>query len=90
MKVELFHAPGCEKCAATRTVLREAAQRTVPGVEWREVDVTQEIDYAVELGVLSTPALAIDRELVFAALPSTAELVTALLSRKAREMARGR
>ncbi|MGQ0586542.1 MAG: glutaredoxin family protein [Gammaproteobacteria bacterium] len=84
MKVELFHAPGCQKCAAARNVLRQAAERAVPGVVWREVNVVDEIDYAAELGVFTTPAIAIDRELVFAALPSAAELVTALLSRRAR------
>lgn len=83
MKVELFHAPGCQKCAAARNVLRQAAERAVPGAVWREVDVVEETDYAVELGVFTTPAIAIDRELVFAALPSAAELVTALLNRKA-------
>lgn len=89
MKVELFHSPGCQRCAAARQSLREAAERAVPGIVWREVNVVDEIDYAVELSVLTTPAVAIDRELVFAGLPSSAELVTALLSRKARETAHG-
>ena len=34
-------------------------------IEWRRVDVLEELDYAVELGVLALPAMAIDGELVF-------------------------
>lgn len=41
---------------------------------WREVNILEEIDYAVDLGVMSTPALAIDGELVFSSLPGAARL----------------
>ena len=34
-------------------------------VKWRKVNVLEELDYAVELGVLALPAMAIDGELVF-------------------------
>tara|TARA_R110000782_G_scaffold20726_5_gene56066 strand:- start:548 stop:718 length:171 start_codon:yes stop_codon:yes gene_type:complete len=47
-------------------------------MEWRIVQVLDEIDYAVALGVLSIPAVAIDGELVFTALPSRKQLREAL------------
>ncbi len=85
MKVELFHAPGCNRCAAAREDLKAAAQATVPGLEWREVNVLDEMDYAVDRGVLSLPAIVIDGELVFASLPTPRQLRAALSRRSAGE-----
>lgn len=81
MKVELFHAPGCNRCAAARDDLKATATAARPEVEWREINVLDEIDYAVERGVLSLPAIVIDGELVFPALPSPQQLRMALLAR---------
>ena len=36
------------------------------------------MDYAVELGVMSSPAIAIDGKLIFSSLPSAAKLRAAL------------
>ncbi len=47
-------------------------------IEWREVNVLDELEYAVELGVLSMPAIAIDGELVFKSHPSARKLRDAL------------
>lgn len=81
MKVELIYAPGCAECVTARAGLRSAAEATLAGVEWAEVDVLDALDYAIELGVLTLPALAIDGSLVFAALPSPAQLRDELLRR---------
>lgn len=78
MKIELFYAPGCAQCAATTGALKAAAIAAVPGVDWCEVNVLDSLDRAVELGVLTLPALAVEGELVFAALPSPAQLVAEL------------
>ncbi len=43
-------------------------------IAYREVDVLKELDYAVSLGVLTTPCIAIDGELVFTAMPSKKKL----------------
>lgn len=83
MKVELFHAPGCSQCAAAREDLRAATKVAQADVEWREINVLDEMEYAVERGVLSLPAIVIDGELVFSALPSPQQLRTALLRRRA-------
>lgn len=83
MKIELFYTPGCAKCAGATTALK-AAVETVPGVEWCEVNVLDEIERAVDLGVLTLPALAVDGVLVFTALP-TAEKLVAELRRRQRE-----
>ncbi len=81
MKLELFHAPGCERCAAAREDLKAAAAAARPEAEWREINVLDEMDYAVERGVLSLPAIVIDGELVFSTLPTPQQLRTEFLRR---------
>ena len=75
VRVEVFASPGCSKCGQAKKVLAETAAQLGEGaVQWREVNVLEEMDRAVELGVLTTPAIAIDGELVFSGLPSPARL----------------
>ncbi|MCY1302751.1 redox-active disulfide protein 1 [compost metagenome] len=80
MKIELFYAPGCERCAPVMNEL-QAVAAVVDGVEWCEINVLDSLERAVEVGVLTLPALAIDGVLVFAALPTPAQLRQALLQR---------
>ena len=80
MKIELFYTPGCAKCAGATTALKAAAE-ALPGVEWREVNVLDSIDRAVDLGVLTLPALAVDGELVFTTLPTAGQLIAELSRR---------
>ena len=81
MKVELIYAPGCDECMTAKSALQSTAEAAVGGVEWIELNVLEALDYAVELGVLTLPALAIDGTLVFAALPTPAQLREELLRR---------
>jgi predicted thioredoxin/glutaredoxin len=75
MRIEVFSSPGCAKCSRARDLLRRLAEEVGGGrIEWRDVDVLEELDYAVRLGVLSTPAVAVDGELVFTSLPSARRL----------------
>jgi len=78
-KIEVFTAPGCGKCGKARDELVAIIDRLGGAkFEWREVNILQEMDYAIELGVLSTPSIAINGELVFTALPSARQLLQAL------------
>lgn len=82
IKVEVFSAPGCSSCDQARQSLKVvAAEFGEDQVVWREVNILEEMDYAVELGVLATPSLAIDGELVFPQLPSVAKFREALARR---------
>ena len=86
MKVELLYSPGCKQCDTARSGLKGAAEQTcIDGpLEWLELNVLEHLDYAVELGVLTLPAIAIDGELVFASLPSARELSAELSHRTRR------
>lgn len=77
IKIEFFYAHGCKRCAAARDDLRAVALG-VPGTQWEEVDVGKEPERAVEAGVLSTPAVVIDHQLVFKSVPQPDELRTHL------------
>lgn len=82
VKVEVFSSPGCGKCAQAMAMLRAVADALGENkVSWREVNILEEMDYAVDLGVMSSPAIAIDGKLVFASLPSAGKL-QAELSRR--------
>jgi len=83
ISVEFFFAGGCDQCAAAREALRAAALASAD-VEWEEVDIGRNPNRAVDAGVVSTPAVAIDGDLVFRTAPSAAELANALRAR-ARE-----
>lgn len=79
VKVEVFSSVGCEKCAAAENALRRLAESLTQGrLAWRHLDVVDELDYAVELGVMSLPAVAINGRLVFSSLPSPTEFETEL------------
>jgi len=82
LNVEVFSSPGCGKCGHATTVLRKLAEELGgERITWREVNILDEMDHAVALGVLSTPSIAINNELVFTSLPSAKKLRSELLSR---------
>ncbi|NIA02727.1 MAG: glutaredoxin [Planctomycetia bacterium] len=75
IRIEVFSSPGCGKCGKAKEVLRKQVDEIgADQIEWREVNILDEMDYAVQLGVLSTPAIAIDGTLVFSGLPSAKKL----------------
>ena len=88
MKVELFQTNGCNSCTTMRETLKSVAEAAVPGVVWRDVDVMTELDYAIEVGVLSLPAMVVDGVHVFSSLPTVAQL-TKELQRRAAGGSRG-
>lgn len=91
IRIDAFYTPGCSKCAQAKETLKAIVEKIGRGrVAWREVNVLEEIDYAVELGVLSPPAIAIDGTLVFPALPSAERFARELSKRLEQDERRGR
>lgn len=84
VKVEVFTSPGCSKCGQATSLLKAVAEALGPDkIVWRDVNILDEMDYAVALGVMASPAIAIDGELVFSSLPS-AEKLRAELAKRTR------
>ncbi|HVB82096.1 MAG TPA: thioredoxin family protein [Candidatus Binataceae bacterium] len=82
IKIEVLSTPGCSNCARARESLKAVALAFGEHrVTWCEVNVLDEVDYAVELGVLIPPSMAIDGELVFPKLPDAAQLREELVRR---------
>lgn len=82
LHIEIFSSPGCSKCDYAKNILRKLADETGgEKVQWREVNVLDELDYAVSLGVLTTPAIVINGVLIFSSLPSEKKLRAELESR---------
>lgn len=82
VNVELFFVPGCPNCAKPMAKLREVVTGLGSDeIQWREVDLLKEMDYAIDLGVVGASALAIDGNLIFTTLPKPALLRKELLKR---------
>lgn len=85
MKIDVFYADGCDGCSASRQELKKAVLQAFPtGAAWNEIEIVKNIDYAVALGVLTVPAVAIDGRLVYAKLPTARQLVSDLMERVER------
>jgi thioredoxin 1 len=70
VRVEFFATPGCGKCAQAKAALKDVTEGFDPAqVRWLEVDILQEMDYAIDLGIVGASAIAVDGELTFPKLP---------------------
>lgn len=86
LTIELITASSCKACVTLRERLKTVIEELDPAqINYREIDVLEELDYAVELGVLSTPAIAINGNLVFASAPSLKRLQNELRQRLQRQ-----
>jgi len=82
IKVELFSSPYCTKCKQAKQTLRDLVNEIgAEKIHYREVNIVEELDYAVKLGVLCAPSIVINKELVFSNLPGVKKLRAELLAR---------
>lgn len=81
--VEFFHAGGCIYCVTAREALRDAALQSSQ-VEWIEIDIGKDPQRAVDMGVLTTPAIAIDGTLMRESAPTARQLQSAICARIAK------
>ncbi|HHI92340.1 MAG TPA: glutaredoxin [Gammaproteobacteria bacterium] len=84
--IEIFSVPGCHKCGKAfqlvEAVLKELDNKTI---NLRRVDVVDEFDYAVALGIRATPGIAINGVLVFTTMPSAEALRKAICHNEHQE-----
>ncbi len=82
IQIEVFSSPGCSRCGQVFDLLQTITEELgADRIQWRKVNVLDELDYAVKLGVLSMPAIAIDGKLVFKTHPTAPTLRQALEDR---------
>ncbi len=73
--VELFTSNVCSRCVQAKATLRELiAELDDQPFELRFIDVIEHLDYAVEVGVLTTPALAMNGKLIPTSIPGKRKL----------------
>ena len=77
MKIEVFGV-GCAKCVSLEKSVREAVKKM--GIQAEVVKVT-DIEKMVEMGIMSTPALAIDGKIVSAGKTLSVQDVVALIQK---------
>jgi len=74
VNIELISTFSCRRCQKAQEKVQEMIKElNNESVFYHEVNVINHIDYAVQLGVLRTPAIAINGKLVFTSLPSMAQ-----------------
>ncbi len=78
-RIEIFSSPGCSQCKrAARQILEMLREISESDVEIREVNVLEDLEYALEVGVYTTPAIAVNGRLVYSGLPKRKELQSRL------------
>ena len=81
MLIEIFVAPeGCPSCGHAGRLVRDVALE-YPGIEVREVHITEAPERVVDFGVFTTPFIVIDGELEFVGVPRESELRERLSAR---------
>jgi len=77
--IEMLTSPGCANCPAVKKLLKELADELKGDVTVEEVDITVEPTRAVQYGVMSVPAVAINGILKFVGVPKREELKRAII-----------
>jgi len=85
--VEVFSAESCNRCLnAKQKIIKlieqlnsENSQQNTTIITYHDVDVVENLDRAVALGILTTPSIVINDQLVYTNMPSIAEFKRKLL-----------
>ncbi|PCI63258.1 MAG: hypothetical protein COB35_01295 [Gammaproteobacteria bacterium] len=85
--VEVFSAESCNRCfTAKQKIIKlieqlnnENSQQNTTIITYHDVDVVENLDRAVALGILTTPSIVINDQLVYTNMPTMAELAAKLV-----------
>jgi len=73
--IEIFSSSFCSRCQKSKNDIKEIiASVEQKEIEYKEIDVVEQLDYSVSMGVLTTPSIAINGKLLFTSTPSRSEL----------------
>ncbi len=76
--IELISTFTCKRCHKAQQQIKKVLSKLDSNtIEYKEINVLNQLDYVVSLGVLSTPAIAINGKLRFHTIPSEKEMMKA-------------
>jgi len=76
LTIELISTFSCQRCHKAQQKLKNILSTiNSTEIEYKEVNVLKQLDYAVSLGVLTTPAIAVNGKLRFRSIPSEKKLL---------------
>jgi len=74
--IDIYCAPNCNRCGrAVSLVKRVLEDMQDNNIQYQKINVVDEIEAAVAIGVRATPAIVINGKLEFAATPNEQALV---------------
>ena len=80
IKIEIFCAPNCNRCGKAVDLVEQLVQElNDESILCQKLNVVDELDYAVHLGILATPAIVINGKLEFTAMPNKQSLGNKLM-----------
>ena len=81
LSIEIFSAPGCNKCRRAYRLAQDVLQELDNhDIALRLVNIVEELEYAVDLGIRATPGIVFNGTLVFTAIPTEEALRKAILT----------
>jgi len=70
VNIEIFCAPNCNRCGRAVELVQDIiSELNNSSIHWQKLNVVEEVDYAVSLGIRATPAIVINGQLEFTASP---------------------
>jgi len=83
--VEEFMSPGCVGCPAVKAMLKELSIEFEGKLIIEELDITVDTARAMQYGIMSVPAVAINGILKFVGVPGKEDLKNAILEEIGRQ-----
>jgi len=81
INIKIFCAPNCNRCGRAVELVQDVIKDIgINTIHWRKINVIDEIDYAVSLGIHATPSIVINENLVFTASPNKQTLKKTILA----------
>lgn len=71
--VQVLMTPGCAGCPQAKKIVDEVVA-DLEGVDWEEVDISDDPSRGVELGIMSVPAVVVAGELFGTGVPNRDKL----------------
>jgi small redox-active disulfide protein 1 len=79
--LELFTSKTCPHCPAAKEVAAKVKEKIGDDLDYQDLDVDENMEKAMEYGIMAVPTLVIDGEVAFTGAPRTKELYQAIMNK---------